>query len=110
MRDSQRLADLSRFQNALEIYYNQHSSYPPDANAVLGSTNYSCLSSVTGFGPSGCTEAILPEIHPDVKAGFNYIYSGGKGTYAITSKLEGTAGNLSGMIQQTPNGLAKIVQ
>jgi len=110
MRDSQRLADLGQFQNALEIYYNQHSAYPLDTNVILGSTNFACLSSVTGFGPSGCTEAILPQINPDIKAGFNYVYNGAKGSYAITAKLEGKAGDLSGAVQQTPNGLTKTTQ
>lgn len=50
-RDAKRLSDMARVQTALELYFNDHNSYPLQTDAAaLGQAATACLSS-SGFSP-----------------------------------------------------------
>ena len=51
-RDAKRMSDVARVQVALELYFNDHNSYPTATESVaLGQTSTDCLSS-NGFAGS----------------------------------------------------------
>lgn len=51
-RDAKRLADMARMHEALELYFNDHNSYPLQTDAAaLGQAATACLSS-SGLAPS----------------------------------------------------------
>ena len=52
-RDAKRLADMARTVTALELYFNDHNSYPEAATAIpLGQASTECLGGSSGFAPA----------------------------------------------------------
>lgn len=104
-RDAIRLADLKRVQNGLDLYFIRRNSFPEGNGIVLGSENYSCLNE-NGWQPTGCVDALLDPVPMDPKGGA-YTYTTASSSYTLTTKLEGTLENLSGVIRLTPSGISK---
>lgn len=111
-RDSKRLSDLKQLQTALELYYQDQASpaYPVAASAIaLGSTNYACLNSASGFTTAGCSNPIMGLVPSDpggTGGTTTYSYTSTSGvSYIITATLEGTVNGLSGNISLSPAGI-----
>ena len=126
-RDSKRVADMKQLQTALEIYFNDKSNYPANAEDEIGQitpgTNFTCLGD-KGWGTAAdpCPPSPLPFYmgltpkEPNLVAdgtkcqGFagtgscNYSYRRGVGgsaatnAYEIHFKLEAPTGGLIGGI------------
>lgn len=114
-RDSRRLSDLKQLQTALELYYTDVNSYPAvpgaAASVVLGSTNAACLNS-TGFHASGaaaCPSPYMGQVPADPQTG-SYVYKSTGNSYTVDAVLESDTSGLSGAIQLTPAGIAKVTQ
>lgn len=106
-RDSKRVSDLRQVQTALELYYTDNSAYPTEATAVeLGTTNYACLNSASGFTTADCPSPYMGLVPSDPGSN-QYLYQSASGTtYTITATLEGAVANLSaGSITANPSGL-----
>ena len=111
-RDSKRLADLKQVQTALELHYTDVGEYPtPEAGAVsIGTTDYICLNSVTGFTITGCDDAYMGLVPADPQTDGTYIYTSADGsTYTIEAALEGKVNNLEGDIIASPSGIQAVV-
>ncbi len=115
-RDARRVSDVKQIQTALELYYNDQTSYPVEATAVtLGATGQTTLSSDNGFSdsPSGTTyvanvpTAPTPADGSCTSAQNNYSYTSADGsTYTITYCLGGATGGLdAGTHTATPAGI-----
>ncbi|MFA5021895.1 MAG: type II secretion system protein [Patescibacteria group bacterium] len=101
-RDAKRVADIKQIQTALELYFNDNTTYPA-ATGDLGSTNFACLGG-GGFGTAGataCTGTTYMGLIPSNPAptaastGVYYYVSAGGDSYNIIFALEGTTGGLN---------------
>ena len=91
-RDAKRVADIKQVQTALELYYNDASSYPV-TTGTLGATGYEALCGggfVTGCGTA---TVYMGQVPKDPSTG-SYTYTGAANTYGITFNLEGAVGDL----------------
>ncbi len=63
-RDATRIADVKQISTALEQYYTDNSSYPGAvlAGIALGSTNFACLNSASGFTTTACTSPLMATV------------------------------------------------
>ncbi|PIZ94858.1 MAG: hypothetical protein COX81_02380 [Candidatus Magasanikbacteria bacterium CG_4_10_14_0_2_um_filter_37_12] len=107
-RDSKRLSDVKQVQTALELYYTDNNLYPAPASAItLGSTNYACLNSGSGFTTAGCSDAYMGQVPADPLSAQSYTYTSADGsTYEITLTLEGAMGGFGGgAATATPSGI-----
>jgi len=95
-RDAKRLTDVKQLQTALELFYNDNGKYPVAKNIVLGSADYTCLSS-KGFTKnclSGSTKSSDSTYMGRVPAnstpgGSDYIYNCVDGkNYTISFSFE----------------------
>jgi prepilin-type N-terminal cleavage/methylation domain-containing protein len=101
-RDAIRIADLTRLQNGLDLYFIRRNAFPEGNNVVLGSEEYSCLNE-NGWQSAGCADPLLDPVPVDPKNG-SYVYTSVSSSFILTTKLEGTFDNLSGVIHLTPSG------
>ncbi len=101
-RDAKRLADITRVQAALELYFNEANSYPIlDTATALGQSGTACLST-GGFAPS-CdaikATVFMKQVPSTPASGLNnlivcgdvtnaYCYQGGADKYKIQFELE----------------------
>jgi len=92
-RDARRKSDLAQISRALELYYNDYSSYPDDSSSRIAG----CGSSGTTACPWGTTfqdaNTVYMDIIPDERMeGFNYVYNsdaaGGNLRYQLFAHLE----------------------
>jgi len=87
-RDARRLSDIKQIKTALEMYYDEKLEYPSGTAAVLGKTNYVCLSATNGFSSSCSGTVFMQKVPSDPQpATRNYIYTRGgslNNTFTIT--------------------------
>ncbi|NUM25523.1 MAG: type II secretion system protein [Candidatus Buchananbacteria bacterium] len=118
-RDAKRVADIKQVQTALELYFNDSSSYPvDDGDGYTLGTDVTCLGS-GGFDTT-CADPIYMGLVPSnpTPGGAAYTYesvaAGGGGnctsepcpSYNITFTLEGQTGGLTGTAHTaTPDGI-----
>ena len=96
-RDARRISDIKQIQTALEMYYNDATSYPTALGTQIATGSNTHMVSVPS-DPSG------------TGGGYTYVYSGGGSSdYAITFQLEsGTGGFTAGSnITAAPSGLTQ---
>jgi prepilin-type N-terminal cleavage/methylation domain-containing protein len=106
-RDSKRLADLTRIQAHLELFYTDQNTYPAGKNLRLGmAPNALCLNA-QGWQPGGCPSALLGQVPVPPDPSMPYIYNGSTSSYSITTDLEGDVEGLSGAIKVTPAGISQ---
>lgn len=100
-RDSKRLSDVKQLQTALELYFNDNSSYPLDAAMDV------CLSSA-GFAATCSGTVYMGQVPTDPVTDAYYTYTGATTTYTINATLEGASGGFNaGAVTATPNGLTQ---
>jgi len=94
-RDARRVADIKQIQTALELYYNDNSSYPTGSS--LGS---SIVSSTT---PPVIYMAQVPTapLPADCSADNTYTYNGSASTYTLTYCVGSATGGISGGVKHT---------
>ena len=101
-RDSKRLSDVKQMQTALELYFNDESSYP------IASAMDNCLSS-DGFTATCPTTGTvyMGQVPQDPTKEAYYTYNAVTTSYQIYVQLEGNSGGFdAGWIVATPNGLS----
>jgi len=106
-RDAKRVADIKQVQTALELYYNDASSYPTAAG-TLGTGSFAALCGVSGGFTASCgtNTVYMGQVPKDPIATGLYIYTGGTNTYSITFNLEGAVGDLlTGAHTANQNGM-----
>ena len=114
-RDSKRVSDLRVVQTALELYFSDKNAYPQGKEAILGVGNYRVLcddgSGGDGFaaGANECNGRVYLDAVPSnpIPGGTSYRYTSEKpfSTYTVKGGLEGTVGNLSGVVTASPSGI-----
>jgi len=115
-RDAKRLADIKQVQTALELYYNDNSTFPTDtipaacAGVTLGATTASGWSTVgVVMGSPSAPVAFSTYMNPmptPPTPGIGYCYIGGDTTYELWFILEGQSGSLPlGAHKATPTGI-----
>lgn len=73
-RDTRRLTDINKIQQALELYYYDQNSYPV-ANVTLGVANAKCLNPL-GWQAEGCANAYIDHIPANpLPNGISYAYN-----------------------------------
>lgn len=107
-RDAKRIADMRQLASALELYFNDNSSYPTnsDTMAKLDTNSAPNLSpDFIGLYPSAPT----PADTPCTSANNEYLYAGGTGNgaaYTMTFCLGAvTGGYPAGLHTMTPAGI-----
>ena len=100
-RDSRRLADINKIQQALELYHLDKSEFPAGDGVVLGSTNYKCLNP-SGWQVDGCANPYMDNVPANPgPGGIDYIYTRNPANvsdFQIDFALEtGVAGQLAGL-------------
>ena len=104
-RDSKRLSDVKQIQTALELYFNDNSSYPVETG-TLGATGFETLSSA-GFDSTVSGTTYMGQV-PLAPIPGSYSYVGATTSYSINFSLEGAAGGfVQGSVTATPNGLTQ---
>jgi len=74
-RDTRRLADINKIQQALELYYYDQGRYPPGSSLVLGDTNTKCLNP-SGWQTENCPNAYIDHIPSNpLPGGMDYTYT-----------------------------------
>ncbi len=110
-RDSKRLSDVKQIQTALELFFNDNSTYPV-TSGTLGTTGFTTLSSVGFAAASSGTiyMGLVPsEPLPQAGAGAGYEYDGAAAEYTITFTLEGNAGGFTaGPIVASPSEMTQV--
>jgi general secretion pathway protein G len=92
-RDTQRKSDLKQTSNALEIYYNDHGSYPSSQDGKIrgcpSTTSTVCDWNNDNVFTDGRT-IYLKSMAEDPSGGFNYFYEAGTGnlSYSLYAHLE----------------------
>jgi len=117
-RDAKRLSDIKQVQTALELYYNDNSTYPTAA-VPAGCTAALAIGATTAganWNTAGSALATL-SASPDFSVymnpmptpptpGIGYCYIGGASTYELWFILEGQSGSLPlGAHKATPTGI-----
>lgn len=112
-RDSKRLSDVKQIQLALELYFNDNSTFPV-VTGTLGTAGFTTLSSGNGFSDSSSASGtvymgLVPsEPLPQAGAGAGYEYVGEATDYTITFTLEGSAGGFAaGEVTAKSSGLTQ---
>lgn len=105
-RDIKRLADLTRIQAHLDLFYTEENSYPVGRNVILGTGNARCLNA-QGWGAAGCANPLMGQVPISPDDTDPYVYNGSSSTYAISTELEGNLEGLNGGIKVTPTGIAQ---
>ncbi len=112
-RDARRVSDIKQIQTALELYYNDATTYPAAANLVtsgvaLFSTNATYMAKVPAnpspYNDGGCN---LTETSYATGDG-TYVYTPGTSntTYSLKYCVGGTTGNITaGTHWATPGGI-----
>jgi len=114
-RDAKRVADVKQVQTALELLYNDASTYPTQAAGTLGAGDYKVLckgSLSTGFASaSSVCDASSPTVYmgqvPKDPSSYTYAWGGGGATtYSIVFNLEGQVSDLAaGLRTANQNGI-----
>ncbi|MBI2436674.1 MAG: prepilin-type N-terminal cleavage/methylation domain-containing protein [Candidatus Magasanikbacteria bacterium] len=106
--DSKRLSDIKQIQTALELYYTDNNAYPAGTAIDLGSTDYACLNSATGFTTAACPSPYMGLVPKGPGSSEYYSYTMASSTYTITATLEVGAGGFTvGAITASPSGLTQ---
>ena len=108
-RDSKRLSDVKQIQLALELYFNDNSTFPV-TTGTLGTAGFTTLSSEGGFSDtvSGTVYMGLVPSEPLPTPGSGYEYVGEATDYTITFTLEGSAGGFAaGEVTAKSSGLTQ---
>ncbi|MFH1456846.1 MAG: type II secretion system protein GspG [Patescibacteria group bacterium] len=94
-RDKQRILEVSKIQQALEMYYLDNAKYPVGTGIVLGIGDSKCLNH-DGWGVQYCENPYIDPIEPDPKpVETGYVYSNnGRYDYEIDFHLEKGANKL----------------
>lgn len=118
-RDAKRFGDVKQIATALELFYDDSSSYHDTDNAVLvlGESSATCLQAADSNGSTGgfvasCTSGrtVYMKLVPkdplsDSSHEYQYVSSAGGGDYSIKFVTEGSVGGFpKGTICVTPSG------
>lgn len=103
-RDAKRLADLTRIQAHLDLFFTEQNSYPSGRNILLGTGSARCLNA-QGWAAAGCANPLMGQVPIPPDDATPYVYSGSSSTYSISTELEGEAEGLSGAIKVSPTGI-----
>ena len=91
-RDARRVADIKQIQTALELYYNDNSSYP--STITFGGS----IGTGTSVYMAQVPSAPLPA---DCASDNTYTYTGSASTYALTYCVGSATGGISGNVKHT---------
>jgi prepilin-type N-terminal cleavage/methylation domain-containing protein len=102
-RDARRIGDVKQIQNALELYFNDHNSYPYGTiggvvqdTGYLGDDSHRVLSSDNGFNSVASSDIYMAKVPVDQAKGSGFDYASTAGdTYTITFTLEGPVNSLA---------------
>ncbi len=90
-RDAQRLASMSTFRSALQLYWLEKATYPASEGVSLGqaATKSEVLTN-TGFASRADAKGnvFLPQVPTGPKVGEFYVYKGGPNGYSIRFQTE----------------------
>lgn len=90
-RDAQRLASMSSFRSALQLYWLEKATYPASPGINLGqATTKSEVLTNTGFAARADAKGtvFLPQVPTGPKVGEFYAYKGGPNGYSIRFQTE----------------------
>lgn len=99
-RDAKRVSDIKQIQTALELYYNDVMSYPPDEMVVPSNTN--------GIYNSSTSDVYMqvipaPPTPPVEHLAYTYAAQDDQASYTLEYFLEGTVGSISAGLNTATN-------
>jgi len=88
-RDAQRKSDLSQLQKALELYFNDHGTYPDSSvNGEVNTFGWKVPGTTSGGNFTDGNTVYLKEMVGDPSANPNYCYTSDGTYYVVYARLE----------------------